>query len=156
MKILRSIAAVVVGSLVVFIVVIGAETVNTIVYRPDDGRSLQEFVDDVQKDTKAMKAWVESVPQTAMVVVLLGWQFGGFIGGGLSAWIAGRARLLHAGIIGVLLLAGTITNFYEMKKWDITHPDWMIILALLLPLPVSLLAGKLVSRLLPPSANRTT
>jgi hypothetical protein len=37
---------------------------------------------------------------------------------------------------------------------NISHPDWLIVLGLLLPLPLSLLAGKLVSlRSSPPASN---
>jgi hypothetical protein len=98
-----------------------------------------------------MSEWIKTLPTEANVLVLLGPQLGAFLGGAVSALIAGRGRYLHAGIIGGLVLAGTIWNFYEMKnEYNFTHPNWMIVLGLLLPLPVSLLAGKVVSRRSPP------
>jgi hypothetical protein len=94
---------------------------------------------------------IQTLPTSPMVVVLLSWQAGAFVGGGLSGLIAGRGRMLHAGIIGCVVLMLTIYNFFDMKRqYDFSHPDWMIVAGLLLPLPVSLFAGKLVSMLLPP------
>ena len=97
-----------------------------------------------------MKEWVESLPESAMVVVLLAWEVGAFLGGGLAALIAGFWRRLHAGVIGAFILAATALNFYIMKsEYDISHPDYMIVLGLLLPLPMSILGGALVERRFP-------
>ena len=50
------------------------------------------------------------------------------------------------------MLAFSVWTIYDLKqKYDVMHPNWMILAALLLPLPVSLLAGKLVSMVFPPS-----
>ena len=88
-----------------------------------------------------------------MIVVVVAWVVGAFLGGGVSAWIAGRWRMLHAGIIGAVVLAVVVVNSLNMKtQYDFSHPDWMIVAGLLLPLPASLLAGKIVSMLLPPPA----
>ena len=149
MKIVRSIVAVVVGWVLSGIVIFAIQMVNTIAYAPGGGKPIVERMEDMKKmteDPQAMKAYAESLPVTALLVVLLAWQIGVFIGGGVSALIAGRAQMLHAGIIGGLVLAATVFNFINMKRqYDFSHPDWMIIAALLLPLPASLLAGKLVS-----------
>jgi hypothetical protein len=151
LRVLRSIAAIVVGVIVSIIVIFGVEAVNGVINAPPGDKPLMERMQDLQDNPKAMKAWIESLPTTAMFVLILGWQVGSFLGGGASALIAGRARLLHAAPIGAFVLAGTIANLFEMKRiCDYTHPDWVIITALLLPLPSSLVGGKLVSMLFPP------
>ena len=95
----------------------------------------------------AVHAYLESLPTAAFVIVLCGWQLGAFVGGAVAALIAGRARVIHAGIIGGFVLLGTVINFLSVRdNANFTHPDWMIVAGLLLPLPVSLIAGKLVAR----------
>src|SRR5438094_474292 len=103
MKIVRSIVAVVVGWLVSAIVIFAIQMINTIAFSPGGDKPFVERMEAMKKmteDPQAMKAYAESLPMTAMLVVLLAWQIGAFVGGGVSALIAGRARLLHAGIIG--------------------------------------------------------
>jgi hypothetical protein len=157
MKILRSILAILFGACLAFAIIICVELGNFVVYGTDEKASMVERMHEAQirmqefkEDKEAMKAFALSLPEDAMVAVLLGWQAAAFFGGGVSALIAGRRRVLHAGIIGVLVLAGTIFNVLEMKREGISHPDWMLIAGLLSPIPLSLLAGKVVSLLLPP------
>lgn len=151
MKFIRSIAAVVAGALVFFIVNFGIETISFLMHRPDNGKTVMEQMKDIQESPKAAKAWIDAMPASALAMLLLAWQAGAFVGGAVSALIAGRMRLLHAGIIGALALAGTILNALNMKQeYDFTHPSWLIIAGLLLPLPMSLLGGKLVSPRTPP------
>ena len=76
MKIVRSILGIVLGIVLAVVVITAAETINGIVYQPNDGRTFMEWQEDLQKDMKAMKAWIDTLPQTAMVTVLLGWEFG--------------------------------------------------------------------------------
>jgi hypothetical protein len=53
---------------------------------------------------------------------------------------------VHAAVVGVLVLAATVMIFYRLKvEYDISHPDYMILIGLLLPIPCALLGGKLVS-----------
>ena len=149
MIILRSILAVVIGGVIAFAVIKGIETANFLIYRPADGKSITEQMKELE-DPKNAKTYFESLPSNAFVMVLLAWQAGAFLGGGVAAWIAARARLVHAGVVGGLVLGGTIYILFTIKStYDFSHPDWMIVLGLLLPLPVSLLAGKLVSILVP-------
>lgn len=153
MKVLRSITAVVIGSIVAMIVIFVAESLNGIIYAPPGDKPVMERLQDVQDSPEAMKAWVESLPLSSMIVQLFGWQASAFLGGGVSAVIAGRGRLIHAGLIGAVVLALTIVVLIQMKYGcNITQPDWMLIALLLLPLPASLSAGKLVSMLFPVSA----
>jgi hypothetical protein len=103
------------------------------------------------EDPQLMKAWIDEIPLSAMVVVQVAWSLGAFLGGAVSALIAGRARYLHAGIIGALILAATVINFFQMKSLlDYSHPPWLMATGVLLPIPSALLAGWFVALLFPP------
>lgn len=151
MKILRGILGMIVGAVVAVILIMVFETVNFIIYKPadspgfDDLGKLKEWMDDFQQEPKNVCAWVESLPMTAMLALQISWSVAAFVGGWVSARIAGWSPLMHAGIIGGLVLFFTIVNLFQLKEHGYVHPNWMIILALLMPLPLSLLAGKLVS-----------
>ena len=146
MKILRSILAVVVGSIVGFLFIMAIEAVNGFIYPPPEGKSGMEWMKEINDGSPAAKEWIRSMPTSAMALVQVAWAVGAAVGGAVSAWIAGRARVLDAGIIGALVLVVTVINFLEMKaKLDYTHPDWLIVTGLLLPLPLALLGGKLVA-----------
>lgn len=146
MKILRSIAAVVVGWVVAVIFILGIETVNALIYLPE-GKTLAGVKKEFDDCSPWAKEWVQSLPTLAHALLQVGWGGGAFLGGAVSAWIAGRRRLLHAGIIGALVLAGTMFNFFQLKaQLDYVHPVWLIITGLLLPVPLALLAGMMVAR----------
>jgi hypothetical protein len=148
MKFLRSLAAVIVGAIVTLVCIMIMETINGLLHPPPDGKGLMEFGEEMQKGTPAAKAWMQSIPIGAMVLLQIGWSIAGMIGGAVAAWIAGWARLLHAGIMGVFVLLMTITNLQQLKELlEYTHPDWLLVLALLLPLPLALLGGLIVARL---------
>ena len=138
MKIVRSTLAIVVGLAISMAAIILMHVVGQHFY------PLPEGVDP--NDMEKLRKYVPTAPIGALIMVVLAWESGAFLGGATAALIAGRARCIHAGIIGGLVLAATIANLWMLR----VHPDWMIIAGLLLPLPVSLLAGKLVSMMLPP------
>ena len=107
----------------------------------------------MHKGTPAAKEWIRSIPISAMVALQVGWGVGALIGGAVAAWIAGWARLVHAGIIGAFILVSTIFNFQQLKQsLGYTHPDWLLVTGLLLPLPLSLLGGLIVTKLTVASA----
>jgi hypothetical protein len=149
-KIVKSILGVVIGAVVAMISIMALQMISFAVSRPDDGKSFMEQMEAAQKDKEYAKSLMSAAPTAGLVIVLVAWQTGAFIGGATSALIAGRARLIHAAIIGAIILGGTILNGFAMKKdYDYTHPDWVIVLGLLLPIPASLLAGKFVAWLFP-------
>jgi hypothetical protein len=160
MKIFRSFLAILIGACLAFAIILCVDVANFVVYATDEKASISERwqqalqrMREFEEDHKAMKAFIASLPTEAMVAVLLGWEAAAFLGGGVSALIAGRRHLLHAGTIGGLVLAGTIYNVLDMKhKYEVSHPDWMLIAGLLSPIPLSLIAGKIMSLLFPPAA----
>ena len=159
MIILRSILGVVVGAAVGCGAVFAIQLVSFFIFGPDPEKPFADRWETMQKmheNAPAMKAYVESMSTNAMLVVLLSWQTGAFLGGGVAGLIAVRGRVLHAGIIGGLVLTFAVLIHFDMKnKFGVSHPDWMIIAILLLPMPISLLAGKLVSMLCPPAPPST-
>jgi hypothetical protein len=150
MKILRSIAAVIVGCIVAVILIIGVEALNGVLHPPPNGMSMSEFMKEMEGHTPLAKEWIRSLPVSAMVMLQVAWGLAAFVGGGVAGLIAGRGRLIHASFIGAFVLLGTIVNFMEMKsKMDYVHPDWLLVTGLLLPLPLSLLGGKAADWWLP-------
>jgi hypothetical protein len=151
MKYVRSVLGVVVGIVVAMVLITVIETINFIVYKPAEAPDVSEFGKLIEwnmefgEDPEKVCAWVKTLPVMAMLVVQMGWSVGSFVGGWVSAKIAGWGHLVHAGLIGLFVLVGTIWNLYEMKSHGYEHPGWMIVLGLLLPLPLSLLGGKIAS-----------
>jgi hypothetical protein len=152
MAIVRSILGVVLGWVLAFITIMVLHVLNFIIFRPESDETLFEHFKQMGKDVEAMKAWLPTVPMEGMLLVLAAWTTGAFLGGAMSALIAARAHIFHASIVGTLILVGTIYNFYDMRqKYDFSHPDWMIICGLLLPVPASMLGGRLVEMMFPPA-----
>ena len=147
MKVIRSIVGVTLGIVVAMIVIQTIQFANCAIYWPANGpRELVDFPQWMKQHPNEMHAWLDSMPVTAMVAVLASWQLGAFLGGLVAAFLAGWARVQHSVIIGMLVLISTILNVYMMKRdYGFLHPSWMILLGLVLPLPMSLLAGKLAS-----------
>ena len=141
MKIVRSILAVVIGLVVSMASITLIHGIGQRLY------PLPEGVDP--NDMEKLKELIPTMPIGALIMVVLAWESGAFFGGAAGALIAGRGRCWHAGIIGGLVLAATIANLWMLQG----HPDWMIVAGLLLPLPVSLLAGKVVSMMFAPATQ---
>ena len=154
MKIIRSIAGIFVGVLVATILVGIIETLSGMfVYPPPANMTQQEFMEAMKQGTPEVKKWIQEVPVSAMALVQVAWALGALGGGFVAAWIAGRARVIHAAVVGAFILAATIFNFIMIKqKLDYVHPDWLLITGLLLPLPLSMLGGKLADWIFPQAA----
>jgi hypothetical protein len=144
-KILRSIAAVIVGLFTMMVTVGFVERLGHEIYPWPEGVNDPELIKKFRSDPAAGKKFVDELPTGAIAVVLFAWQIGAFFGALVAALIAASRRYLHAGIIGGVVLLASIAMMML-----ISHPDWMIVAGLLLPMPLSLIAGKLVSLLFPP------
>jgi hypothetical protein len=73
-------------------------------------------------DSAAMNNYLDSVPPTAMLLVLIGYLVGTF-DGTLVACLIGRVQpMFYALLIGVLMLAGTISTLIMFR-----HPTWFSI-----------------------------
>lgn len=92
------------------------------------------------KDSAAVAALITTMPVSALLIVVLSWTSGAFVGAGVAARTnrqraAGLA--ISMGVVMVLLVG--------INLLMIPHPLWMIALGLLLPLPMAIAAGRLVS-----------
>lgn len=87
---------------------------------------------------EAMAQAMSSMPTGVFVFLLLAYAVGAFAGGWLAARLAPRRPLLHAMILGGLLLAAGVMNFVS-----IPHPLWVTILGLLVFLPMAWLGASL-------------
>ena len=83
----------------------------------------------------------DSASGAAMVLVVVSWVLGAFIGGWVAAKVAREHPLFAALMIGVLVLAGVVAN-----NTMIPHPLWMTVLGVLLPLPAAWLGARMARR----------
>lgn len=90
-------------------------------------------------DPDQVKSFLLHMPLPALAWIVFGFAGGAFVGGLVAAAIARKMSAALA--VGALLLLATIAMMFE-----ITHPGWMIILGLLVPLPAAWLGGWLMTR----------
>lgn len=134
---LRSIFALIAGLFATMGVITGVELVSAKwLFPPPAGLDYN--------DPAAVNAFVASLPLAALLVILGAWLVGTFIGAAVAARLAGRYPVIPAMVIACLVVAGTIAN-----AMNIQHPTWMLALAVLLPIPLALLAVRLVRRVSP-------
>ena len=76
-------------------------------------------------DAEAVRALTASLPWTAYILVLLGWIFGSFVGGYLTARISGEMRYSASLALGIILTLAGIANIMM-----IGHPLLFTILSI--------------------------
>jgi hypothetical protein len=129
--IVRSILAILAGIFVVLVMITLIEAASSGVH------PLPEDFDWRSREQIAL------LPAQVFLTVLFAWQAGAFVGGLLSAWVAGRWQMLHASVIGCFVFFATLANFLIIPG----HPGWMVAAGLILPMPMALLGGGLIYRL---------
>jgi hypothetical protein len=72
-----------------------------------------------------------------MLLVLAAFASGTFAGGYLAARVAGRAPLLHAGIVAALFFLGSVMNLRTLPG----HPTWFAVVNLAMFAPIAWLAA---------------
>lgn len=124
----KSIIAVVLAVLLAGVVIAVVQLVNTQIFPLPPGVDFN--------DREAMSRAVSSMPAGGFVLLLLSYTLGALAGGWLAARMAPRRPLLHAMIVGVLLLAAGVMNFVS-----IPHPLWVTVVGLLIFLPMAWLGA---------------
>ena len=111
---LRKLGAIVLGSIAGYLIVMAIEMLNLVLFKPPAGMNFS--------DSAALKSWIESLPQTAFILILVAWLVGAVVG----VWIATRVgRSPVPGIVvGLLLLGATVSNFFRFP-----HPVWVMVAA---------------------------
>ncbi len=140
--ILRRILAVLAGMVTGFVLVALVESAGHTIYPPPKDLDFT--------DPAALNAYVRSIPLGALLFVLLAWVVGTFGGAWVAARLAGPQPMLHAGIIGALLLAASVANLIA-----IPHPVWFSVSAVVLVPLSAWRAGRLAADSAGRAAART-
>ena len=121
--VLRTLAAVVAGLLVLFLLVVAVELFSAVVH---------PLPEDFGGTTKEMCQHVERYPHWVLAVVVPAWAVAALA----SAWTARRiGNLYSAAIVGLLILAALVCNISMLP-----YPTWFKI-ATLLVIPTAIFAG---------------
>jgi MFS family permease len=95
-------------------------------------------------DQTAMSAALNNAPATVLLLVLLAYALGSFLGGMVAARYAPGRPVLHALLVGVLLLAAGIANL-----WVMPHPMWFVVASVLVYLPMAYFGGTMSMKRMP-------
>jgi hypothetical protein len=117
MTILRRVRAVIAGMLAAFAPVASAEAIAHNIYPPPPGMNSQNMTQ--------VKAYIATLPLSAMLVVLIGWLVATFVATWLAARIAGTP--IPAYIVGALLLCAGIANAFMIPQ-----PVWFSIASIVI------------------------
>ena len=117
MTILRRAGAVIVGMIVAFLIVAGAEGIGHKIYPPPPGTNMQ--------DMAQVKAFVATLPLSVLLIVLTGWLIATFVATWLAARIAGTP--IPGYIVGALLLCAGIANAFIIPQ-----PVWFSIASIVI------------------------
>jgi hypothetical protein len=148
MKVLRGIAAILVGMFVGGVAVGVTENIGRLVFPPPEVMKDPESFRKLLADPEQLQQVMDELPIGSFAFVLIAWLLGAIIGGATAALAAPGGRIIHAGVIGFFILLASVGAMII-----IPHPVWMRIAGLLLPLPMSLLAGKVVSLIMDSAAE---
>lgn len=136
----RTILGMVAGVVVMFVTIMGIEAVGHLAYPPPPGLNPM----DPQHEA-AFAQFVAQLPFAAKAMLVLAWAAGAFLGGLVAAKIAVHQNAA-AIFVALVVMSGVVAMVIRVP-----HATWLGIAGLLLPIPVALLAARLVhrSRLLP-------
>lgn len=125
------------GSLVAGLLVWVMELLGSLIYPPLSGMS--------SDDPATVKAAMANLPAGALILVLLGWIVGTFVGAWITALRADRAPIGHGLVLGGFFLVGAVLNMLM-----IPHPVWFWIVGMAIFLPAAFFGAKVGARSRPP------
>jgi len=131
---LRRILGAVLGLVAAFITISLSQLAMALVIKPPTF--------EMMSDPAAMRAFVESMPASAYVILALGYALGSLVGG----FVAGKVSrgsgpgFLPAMAVGVFLTLMGVINFFVSMPGS---PLWAIVLCLVTYLPFAALGNKL-------------
>ena len=129
----RTILGILAGMVTAWLLIMVCQFASGLLYPPPPGMDLRQ--------PEQLAAFIAQAPVAAMVLVVVSWVLGAFIGGWVAAKVAREHPLFAALMIGVLVLAGVVAN-----NTMIPHPLWMTVLGVLLPLPAAWLGARMARR----------
>lgn len=129
--IVRWLLGVLAGLVTMFAVIMGVEYLGHVLYPPPPGLNPMRTAD--------LAAIMARQPVAALLFVVVAWVAGAFAGAWVAARISRRWRIAAAVPVALVVMAGVLGMIRDVP----THPQWMAIAGLLLPIPVALLAARL-------------
>jgi hypothetical protein len=131
---LRRIAGAVVGLLAAFITISLSQLAMALIITPPTIEMMQ--------DRAAMRAFVQSMPTSAYIILAFGYAIGSLVGGFVVGKISGGSGpgFLPAMAVGVFLTLAGVINFFGTMPGS---PLWAIVLCLVTYIPFSALGNKL-------------
>ncbi|GAB2535020.1 hypothetical protein [Rufibacter soli] len=96
------------------------------------------------EETEAVTASLTNAPTPALLLALFSYALGSFFGGMVAARYASSRPVLHALLVGLLLMAMGIANLVALP-----HPTWFLVASLLVFLPMSFFGGNMSARRMP-------
>ena len=134
----RTLLAVLAGAVVMWLTISVLEFAGHALFPPPPGLD--------PKNPADLAVLIAQAPPGAMAMLVIAWVAGAFTGGYTAARISHRHKRIAAVIVAVLVMLGVGGMIWLVPD----HPVWVSALGLLLPIPVALLAARLVT---PPSTR---
>lgn len=130
---LRTILGIILGIIAMMISVSGFESIGHLLYPPPPGLD--------PNDLDQLDSIVAAAPVGAMAMLVAGWCLGTLIGGGIAARIARHPRVA-ACVVALVVITGVVGMAFLLPS----HPTWVAVLGIALPIPLALLIAKLAGR----------
>jgi len=130
----KRILSVVLGLICAFVLILSLEMINSLFYAPPEGVDFKTPV--------AMRAFIDALPVTAFLLVLLGFILGTFIGSLVAVMVSKSGNLVPAMLVGVILMVANMADLYLIQ-----HPLWFAVLSTAVYLPMAYLGGIVGNRL---------
>lgn len=124
--------AVLAGLFTAVAVIAVIETVSHRIWPPPPGIDF--------RDPEQLRGFMESLPATALLMVLAAWVIGTLAGGLVGCWIGRERPYLISGIIGAVLLGATVLNLAALP-----HPTWFSVAAVLGVIAAAWIAGRIAT-----------
>lgn len=129
---LRNIGAILAGVVTAFVLILVVEKLGHLIYPPPADLDFS--------DPEAIRPYMATLPFLALLVPMIAWVVGTFVGSVVASKIGTANPLLFAGVVGGLVLAATIANLIM-----IPHPVWFSIVSLIAIAASAWFAAKVAS-----------
>jgi len=120
---LRSILAVIVGSVLATVLIMGVQMIGHIFFPPPT---------DYASNPEVLDEYIQSAPPLALACPLISYLIGAFCGGWLAAFLSTCRKMMVALMVGIILLALGIWNLAMVP-----HPAWFTVLTVVIFLPAA-------------------
>lgn len=135
----RTVIAVIVGIVAGGIVNMAFIMLSWVIFRPPEGADMTH--------PETLRAYIESLPPPAFVLVLIAHGGGASAGGFVAARVAGRRAMMLGSIVGGVFLIGGVINSVMIPR-----PIWFAVVDVLLYVPCGIAgAGLAPVRTVPPA-----